>query len=143
MNGCRPFGNYMNVQSCPSKTWRCWMFSWQQPRWQTHCQTHWQVVKLIVVKLNFFFLDTSKNMLNQATIHSMLNIDLDTLNGDSYLYDLGVDSVKFKLLINLLDKHNIKYNKNHKPSCPAPHPIFCIPMHVLCTSQRHPRHPLC
>ena len=51
-------------------------------------------------------------MLHQATIHSMLNIDLDTLNGDSYLYELGVDSVKFKLLINLLDKHN-KYNKKH------------------------------
>lgn len=52
-------------------------------------------------------------MLQQATIHSMLNIDLDTLNGDLYLYELGVDSVKFKTLINILDKHNIKYNKNH------------------------------
>ena len=43
----------------------------------------------------------------------MLNIDLDTLDEDSYLYELGVDSVKFSLLIKLLDKHNIKYNKNH------------------------------
>lgn len=52
-------------------------------------------------------------MLNQSTIHSMLNINLDNLEEDPYLYELGVDSVKFKLLINLLDKHNIKYNKNH------------------------------
>ncbi len=71
------------------------------------------MISVAKVKLFLFFLDTSKNMLHQATIHSMLNIDLDTLNGDSYLYELGVDSFKFSLLINLLDKHNIKYNKNH------------------------------
>ena len=51
-------------------------------------------------------------MLKKATIHSMLNIDLDTLDNNSYLYELGLDSTKFSILINLLDKHNIKYDPN-------------------------------
>ena len=51
-------------------------------------------------------------MLNKSTIHSMMNIDLDTLDNNSYLYELGIDSAKFSILISLLDKHNIKYDPN-------------------------------
>lgn len=51
-------------------------------------------------------------MLKKATIHSMMNIDLDTLDNNSYLYELGIDSAKFSILISLLDKHNIKYDPN-------------------------------
>ena len=51
-------------------------------------------------------------MLKKATIDFMLNIDLDTLDNNSYLYELGIDSAKFSILISLLDKHNIKYDPN-------------------------------